>query len=339
MIHYIRQFITHLSPVINPILITREIPDIFPGIPCYRYGLSPSNIFCEYREIVKTIQSFNPDIIHITSGHILLVPLMRKFSKIPIIITLHDVSPHTGENTWLHRFIIASQIRHATHIFVHGSSQKSELVNTGIDEKKISIISLGDFAFFSEYSDEGIPEENAILFFGRIVEYKGLHHLLDAMTRLPENFRIKLIIAGEGDLTPYRESLARIDHDLLEIHNRYIEDNEVAGFFQRAKLVVLPYTDGTQTGIIPIAYVFNKPVIATDVGSFSEAIDDGKTGLLVQKNSPASLRTAIIRLIEDDSLRKRMGENGHLKMQNDLSWETVILKTVQVYTQVVNSRK
>jgi alpha-maltose-1-phosphate synthase len=339
MIHYIRQLITHLPESIDSILITRMIPDTVPRTTCYRFGLDPRKILFEYRQIVETIQSFNPDIIHITSGHILLILLMRKFRHKPIIITLHDVTPHVGENTWLHRLIIACQIRSATHIFVHGSLLKKELIKVGIYDDKISVIPHGDYSFFKDYWINGIPEEESILFFGRIVEYKGLNHLLDAMISLQKKNRFKLIIAGEGNLTPYQDKITRIDPKLIEVYNRYIEDDQVARLFQRVKLIILPYTDGTQTGIVPIAYAFSKPVIATNVGSFSEVIENEKTGLLIPPNDNQALQNAIIRLMSDDSLRNQIGKNGYTKMQADLSWNTVISEIVSVYDRTVKAKK
>jgi len=339
MIHYIRQLITHLPESIDSILITRMIPDVIPRTTCYRFGLDFKNILSEYRKIVETIQLFDPDIIHITSGHILLLPLMRKFRHKPIVITLHDVIPHTGENTWLHRLIIAGQIRSSTHIFVHGSLQKGELIKGGISENKISVIPHGDYSFFRDYQLDAISEEDSVLFFGRIVEYKGLNRLLDVMIMLGNKYRFKLIIAGEGNLAPYQEKIRRINHELIEVHNQFIDDEQVARFFQRAKLVVLPYMEGTQTGIIPIAYAFSKPVIATDVGSFSEAIEDGKTGLLIPPNNSEMLKNAIIRLMTDDSVRKEMGKNGYLKMNTDLSWDTVLSGTLPIYSQIIEMNK
>ncbi len=159
------------------------------------------------------------------------------------------------------------------------------------------------------------------------------------MIQLQKKYRFKLIIAGEGNLALYQDKLARIDPKLFEIHNQYIDDEKVASFFQRAKLVVLPYTEGTQTGIVPVAYAFGKPVIATDVGSFSEVIEEGKTGLLIPPANDEMLQNAIVTLMTNDSLRKEMGKKGLMKMNTDLSWETVLSITIPVYHKVINMKK
>ena len=77
--------------------------------------------------------------------------------------------------------------------------------------------------------------------------------------------------------------------------------------FQRASIVVLPYIEGSQTGIIPIAYSFKKPVIATNVGSISEVVEDGVTGFIVPPRDSHALADAIIKILKDDDLRKRDG--------------------------------
>jgi glycosyltransferase involved in cell wall biosynthesis len=102
---------------------------------------------------------------------------------------------------------------------------------------------------------------------------------------------------------------------------------------------VLPYIEASQTGIIPIAYAFKKPVIATSVGSIPEVIENGKTGILVRPRDSAALRTAIIDLINDENKRKRISEGGYIKMKNELSWKDIAEKTISIYTQLYQNRK
>ena len=121
----------------------------------------------------------------------------------------------------------------------------------------------------------------------------------------------------------------------FEIHNRYIKDEEVSYFFQRAKLVVLPYIECTQTGIIPIAYAFKKPVIVTDVGSIPEVVEDGKTGFIVPPKNSALLAEAITRTLDNEDLRKQMGINGYIKMEKELSWDSITEKLIKIYNKMM----
>ena len=123
-----------------------------------------------------------------------------------------------------------------------------------------------------------------------------------------------------------------------EVYNRFIPDKEVSYFFQRAKVVVLPYIEGTQTGIIPIAYAFKKPVVVTDVGDIPDVVDDGKTGFIVPPKDSKALADSILKLLKDDKLRKEMGENAYIKMKKELSWNKITEKTIEVYKNILYSK-
>ena len=153
----------------------------------------------------------------------------------------------------------------------------------------------------------GVPEgKKVILFFGFIRDYKGLDILINAFSSLDE--RYVLLIAGEvyGDFAPYekliRESGAG---DRIIQHVRYINDGEVPQFFAAADVCVLPYKSATQSGITSIAFHFEKPVIATDVGGLKETIIHGETGLIAAKPD-AELIAAEIRRYFDEGMQTKM---------------------------------
>lgn len=106
--------------------------------------------------------------------------------------------------------------------------------------------------------------------------------------------------------------------------------------FHRAALVVLPYTEATQSGVVPVAYNFARPVVGTKVGALAECIDDGKTGLLVPPRDPESLALAIVRILEDETLRTQMGEAGRQKLLRECSPEVVAEQTLHVYSQAIS---
>jgi glycosyltransferase involved in cell wall biosynthesis len=146
---------------------------------------------------------------------------------------------------------------------------------------------------------------------------------------------VKVVIAGSGDF---------IEKDIIEkspyfeIYNYFIAEEEVGKYFQRASLVVLPYIEGTQTGVIPIAYAFKKPVVVTNVGSIPEVVDEGVTGYIVPPKDPNALANAIIKLLNNDPLRKQMGENAYKKMGNELSWDFIAGETCKIYNEVWNAK-
>jgi len=101
--------------------------------------------------------------------------------------------------------------------------------------------------------------------------------------------------------------------------------------FSRCSLVVLPYIDGSQTGIIPIAYAFKKPVVVTNVGAIPEMVDDGVTGIIIKPKDHIELSKAIISLLSNPQHLREMGDNSFQKMKNDMSWVKIGQKTTDLY--------
>lgn len=137
-------------------------------------------------------------------------------------------------------------------------------------------------------------DEKIVLFFGFIRKYKGLDILLDAMKILHDNKQqtsnIKLLIAGEfyEDRKPYDEQIDQLDiaTDLL-LHTNFIADSEVKYYLCAADVVVQPYRNATQSGVTPLAYHFEKPMIVTNVGGLPSLVPDNKVGLVAEPNAGA----------------------------------------------------
>lgn len=294
---------------------------------------SYSGIF-NFLKIIKIIKETNPDIIHFTVGHPWIVcinPFIRQYLT---FMTFHDPIVHKGEknifnmlNNWIHK-------KSVKYLFVHGSKLRNQLIKQGYDESFIFTIKHGDYSFFTKYG-KNVEKECAILFFGRILDYKGLEYLLQAVPKIKTEIEdIKIIIAGNGPMAKYEKYFSEdIDYEII---NKYIPDENVASYFQRASVVVLPYTEGTQTGIIPIAYAFKKPVVVTNVGSIPEVVEDGVTGFIVPPKDSDALADAIVKILKDDDLRRRMGENAYRKMKDELSWEKIAEKTIEIYKEAIN---
>ena len=144
----------------------------------------------------------------------------------------------------------------------------------------------------------GITDERVILFFGYVRRYKGLQVLLQAMPHLLARLPVRLLVVGEfyDDEQSYREQIRTlgIEH-AVTLHAEYVPNERVGEFFSAADAVVLPYVSATQSGIAQIAYNFDCPVIATNVGGLAEVVIDGRTGYVVPPGDPASLAGAIER--------------------------------------------
>ncbi len=137
-------------------------------------------------------------------------------------------------------------------------------------------------------------EEKILLFFGFIRNYKGLDILLDAMKILksannsPLGDGGKLLIAGEfyEDRKAYDEQVKQLDiADSLILKTNFIPDSEVKYYLCAADVVVQPYRNATQSGVTPLAYHFEVPMIVTNVGGLPSLVPDGKVGLVAEPNA------------------------------------------------------
>ena len=207
-------------------------------------------------------------------------------------------------------------------------------MDTGIANEKVHVVphvATRERAITTPVTEE----EGLVLFFGRIWEYKGLKYLLKAepliSARVPA---ARFLIAGEGeDFTRYEKLV--VNRDRFEVHNRWISDDERAVMFQRAGMVVLPYIEATQSGVIPVASTYSKPVVATAVGSIPEVVEDGQTGLLVQPRDPNALARAIVALLRDKELRHRMGLRARAKIDAEASPGIAAEGHAEVYRQAI----
>lgn len=294
------------------------------------------NLF-NFLRIKEKIREINPDIVHILDNHPWNLVFLHDFKKHKLIITQHDVSAHPGEylRGKITIYVNDTLNRNAKKIIVHGEKLKKDLASKGTKNDKIAVMPFGDFSFFLKWKKDNIKEEkHTILFFGRILHYKGLDILLKALKDVKKEVNdVKLVIAGEGDIAPYQKL---IDDDIcknIEIYNEYIPEKDVPKFFQKSSIIAMPYREASQSGIIPIAYAFKKAVICTDVGSLSEVVDDKKTGIIIPPLNRKRLADAIIDLLKDDKKRKDVGINGYKKMRKTLRWDKIAEKLMKIYKE------
>lgn len=146
----------------------------------------------------------------------------------------------------------------------------------------------------------GLSDNNRVLlFFGYVRKYKGLDILIKAMPKVIAEYpETKLLIVGEfyDDPKPYLDlikSLALTDY--IKVINRFVENEEVEKYYRISDLIVLPYRSATQSGILNVAYGFNKPALVTDVGGLSEFVKDGITGYIVKPDEPEEIYRGIKR--------------------------------------------
>jgi glycosyltransferase involved in cell wall biosynthesis len=174
--------------------------------------------------------------------------------------------------------------------------------------------------------------DKIVLFFGFIREYKGLDLLLEAIPLLKDT-SIKVMVAGEfyKDEKAYRDQIERLKiADRLILRTNFIQDSEVKYYLCAADAVIQPYRNATQSGVTPLAYHFEKPMVVTNVGGLPSLVPDGKVGLVVEPD-PAAIATGIDRFYQ-------LGENyfiPHLRSEKEkYSWAVLIKKIEELAAAV-----
>jgi glycosyltransferase involved in cell wall biosynthesis len=202
---------------------------------------------------------------------------------------------------------------------------------------KVQSIPHGPLGLFSG-TRSSRPNGFRLLFFGRIFEYKGLGYFVDSVIMLRDKgYPVIGVVAGFGtDLQRHRQRME--EAGCFEILDRYIAAKEVPDLFLDSFAVILPYVDGTQSGVAAMALGFARPVVASAVGSIPELVRNGENGLLVPPSDSIALSDAIETLITDDQLWERLAAGASELRDGDLSWRSIADKTVDVYASVRKMR-
>lgn len=301
------------------------------------------------RLLIQVMNQKQFDVIHVVFEH--LFPFYYAFilhRKHPFVLTLHEPSSSNlpdkggiiannlaGLILYLNNKLL---IHFSDRVILHGEKSKDCRLMSETNSRKIDIIPHGDLSFFASAHDVEFNKTNNILLFGRIAPYKGIDYLIQAARLVKKQIPdITVTIAGEGNFAKYRAMIGS-DNDFIVL-NRYIDDNEVGELFQKASIVVLPYTQGSQSSIISIAGSFRKPLVVTDVGCFSEMVENGKTGIIIPPKNQYALAEAIIMLMKDEKLRNTLGENAYRLIKDKFSWENIASNTIKVYKRAINDRR
>lgn len=174
-------------------------------------------------------------------------------------------------------------------------------------------------------------EKKQLLFFGEVREYKGLELLLEALSMQKTTANFKLIIAGEfvEPQKKYNKLIDRFDlEDRISIRNEYIPNEQVPLLFCGADAIVAPYKRKSQSGIIPLALHFERPVIMTDIGELADQIKRNELGLISDNNSAAFAQKL------DLFLSDQIGfSTDYSQIKEELSWQNFY----ETFTESINA--
>lgn len=301
-------------------------------IPDTKYWLNTANPF-NIAATARQINRLHPDMVLIQWWHPYFAPCYYILAKLlrhtKIVFVCHNVFPH--ERFPMDRFLTKLVLKQGDHFIVHSESDGKELASIRPDgdwkvalHPTYNVFKISDMTKTEARNRLGLKEKTPVLlFFGFVRPYKGLRYLLDAMVLVRREIAdITLLVVGEfgSDRMQYEEQMDSLKiRDCLRLYDGYIPDGEVEKYFAACDLVVLPYISATQSGIVQIAYGFEKPVAATAVGGLPDVVMEGETGCLAAPGDAASLAGAICRFFANAG---NVDYEKHIREQADrYSWD------------------
>lgn len=324
MKHYAESLVHALAPA-APVLYVRNYESSLP-VEHLRVQLDPVRLRggLELLRIAREVFRRRPSAIHLNSELPILLPLFPFFACFNSVITLHDARPHPGERLTkrlfmrVHLLLVFLFIR---KVIVHSPAIRDEL--PGFLRARSHLLPHVNYRLWArEKSATRAAGPFTVLFFGRLLRYKGLEYLLEAFRQLdPQKFA--LVIAGEGDLSEYQ-----LEGPNIRTLNRFIPDEEMAVLFNAADAVALPYLSASQSGVAYMAFAFEKPVVATRVGALAEVVTDDQNGCLIEPRSAAALAAALERMAEPATWARLV---GNLRRQNLSSDEDIRARVLEIY--------
>lgn len=265
------------------------------------------------------------------------------------VLTVHDVVPFdakTSNLSWLRRLY-----HEADRIIVHADSNRDAIVaRFGIGSDKVRIIPMGPYLSFADRQKLpardakrrlGIdPDAPVAMFFGQIKRVKGLQYLIAAFREVVAQCpSAQLLIVGpewKESFDTYVRLMRQLDlNENVSTRIEYVPDEEVGMYYSAADVVVLPYTECYQSAVLYMAYSFAKPVVASAVGGLAEVVKDGMTGLLVPPADVQRLARAMLALLEDITMARRMGERGRELVERRFGWLEIARETAAVYAEIL----
>lgn len=278
---------------------------------------------------VVHLQFFSFDLLNT-----MVVFILNRFSFKTKVLTIHDISSFkNGDKSFFRNYILNSFDK----LIVHNQFSFEEIIKVS-PNTNISIIPHGNYS----HSVSSIPfdpnqsDELNLLFFGQIKKVKGLDILLEALHSVVQKTdKVNLVIAGKVwyDDLEYYKSLIKLYQleKRVGCHFNYIPNSEVASFFEKADVVVLPYRQIFQSGVLLLAMSYGRAVLASDLPPFKEIIQDNVDGVLFKRENSEDLKSKIESLLNNKSRLSKLANNATHKLQNEFSWVNIGHQTLKLY--------
>ncbi len=242
----------------------------------------------------------------------------------PRVITAHDVLPREGSSA--RREAQRRLYGRFDAVIVHSDHGRSRLVGElGVDPRRVHVVEHGALTHLPAVAPRQAGAEPVVLFCGLLRPYKGIDVLLRAW-RGVSGARLRIVGMPRMDTAP----LHALADERVQFVERFVSDGELAAELAGAALVVLPYREIDQSGMLFTALAAGRPLLLSDAGGFPELADTG-AAVLVPGGDEEALRDALQTLVDDPARRSQMAAAAAVAARERYSWEAIARKTLAVY--------
>lgn len=296
------------------------------------HTLNPFN----WIKVAGRIKKQKPELIILQWWHPYFAPCFWSICKLlrreKILFVCHNVFPH--ERFPLDRLLTKWTLGCGRYFITQSKMDARDLLSVKHD----AVYRVTPHPTYGMFCKQGMSMQKAreqlqidqgqrvLLFFGFVRKYKGLQYLLEAMKLLKErDFKVQLWVVGDfgEDKDEYVEQIRAFEiGDQVQMVQGYVPDDEVEKYFAASDLVVLPYLSATQSGIVQIAFGFEKPVLVTEVGGLPDVVTNGKTGYVVEPRSAEMIAEAIMDYYINN--RREAFVSQIEKEKDRFSWKTFV---------------
>lgn len=260
----------------------------------------------------------------------------------PLVLTGHGFLRSADERGAADRGVLRA-LRRFDAVISHSEYGAERLRSeAGLDPTRIEVIPHGAFDYLTRIPNPApLPAElegaegPVVLCFGLIRPYKGVDVLLEAF-RSVEGAELWIVGRPLGvDLAELQQQAAALG-TRVRLVPRFVADAEVPAIFKRADLVVLPYRDAEQSGVLYTALAFAKPIVASDVGGFGEVAERHGALRLVPPGDPDALAAALDALLADQPARLELEGAARAAAQGEYSWSQIAERTLSLYRRLLD---
>ncbi len=272
--------------------------------------------------VYRFVRRERPDFVYVPMLHPWSIPVSRlaRGLGVEVVLTVHDARPHLGEGGRLAEMLIEHSIRAASMVTTLTAHVMHDVRARypRFDDRNSVVIPLGLFFMGPPARPRVLRAEPLrLLFFGRIIAYKGVQRALDTIRLLAGERRIVLELCGEGDTTAY--DFTGIPPGGVIVNNQWIPEAAVGEVFLRSDICLLPYLEATQSGVLALAFAYGLPVVATPSPGLVEQLAHGG-GVVAADFSAEALAAGVRSLIDDPEAYARASREA-IAAREHLSWD------------------